>query len=101
MVADSDCASNCAVLWRYQLEVGYLADETSCRDAIETDAKYRECISKKVLAGTPLWKCFTEDIFRSFFDRALSEAARRKAYKELTMPHRGFKGKGPGKGGKG
>ncbi|KAF4678445.1 hypothetical protein FOZ60_016584 [Perkinsus olseni] len=95
MVIDPDCAGNCAVFSRYQLEVGYLADETSCKDALEAEAKYRRSISKKVLSGIPLWQCFTEDHFRNSFDRALSEAAGRKACREVT---RTSKGKGSGKG---
>ncbi|KAF4738624.1 hypothetical protein FOZ63_017322, partial [Perkinsus olseni] len=59
------------------------------------EAKYRRSISKKVLSGIPLWQCFTEDHFRNSFDRALSEAAGRKAYREVTRTR---KGKGPGKG---
>ncbi|KAF4651762.1 hypothetical protein FOZ61_010225, partial [Perkinsus olseni] len=95
MVIDPDCAGNCAVFSRYQLEVEYLADETSCKDALEAVAKYRRSISKKVLSGIPLWQCFTEDHFRNSFDRALSEAAGREAYREVT---RTSKGKGSGKG---
>ncbi|EER03170.1 hypothetical protein Pmar_PMAR028341, partial [Perkinsus marinus ATCC 50983] len=47
----------------YQLEIGYLADESSCRDALEADAKYRRSISKRVMSGIPLWSCFTEDAY--------------------------------------
>ncbi|EER03630.1 hypothetical protein Pmar_PMAR027441 [Perkinsus marinus ATCC 50983] len=98
MVVDPECAQNSTVFSRYQLEIGYLADESSCRDALEADAKYRRSISKRVMSGIPLWSCFTEGQFRSFFDRCLSEAAGRKAYRDAATSSWSYKGKGYGKG---